>query len=280
MPFSGKSRFANQRKNQQGFVLTSIGISFRSISILLMLALPTVGCSAKIATVPVTGENLLQSNEAAAEANVAFARKDYYAALIKYLEASRLNPNNDYVLNKLGVTYTQLQYFPEAAAAFERSFMLNPKYSYAYNNLGSISFARHDYKRAERLFKKAISINPKAASFHINLGRLYLEKKKKDKAVAELRKAIALDPLIMENHSAITVSASSNRSSSSEMHYSMARIYASIGDATHAVESLQQAMNTGFTSIEAIKKEPDFDPIRNDQLFVAFMKTASLVLKP
>jgi tetratricopeptide (TPR) repeat protein len=280
MLFLRKSRVIDHTANRQEYALADPVSGLKSRLIFLVCALLFAGCASKLVLVPVTNEDLLQSNEAAREADAAFTRKDYYTALIKYLESTRLNPKNEYVVNKLGVTYAQLRYFPEAADAFKRSMALNSKYSFPYNNLGSMYFAQLDYRMAEKLFKKAISINAQAASFHLNLGRLYLETKKKEKAMVELRKAVTLDPSVMERHSGITISTSTSRGPSSETNYSMARIYASVGDAIHAVESLQQALNSGFTNIEAIDKEPDFDPIRDDQLFVAFMKTASLVLKP
>jgi tetratricopeptide (TPR) repeat protein len=239
-----------------------------------------VGCNPKAVRVKVSEEDIVQANEAAREADTSFMRKEYYAALIKYLQSVRLNPNNEYVLNKLGITYTQLRYLPEASDAFKRAIAMNPKFAHPYNNLGSVDFAQSEYKMAEKHFKKAISVNPTVANFHLNLGRLYLEREKKEKAVAELRKAVALDPLILEKQGSITIAAVTNRSTSRDSSYSMARIYGSIGDAAHAVESLQAALNEGYTDINAIEKEPDFDPIRNDQLFIAFMKTASLMLKP
>ncbi len=59
----------------------------------------------------------------------------------------------------------------------------------------------------------------------------------------------------------------------------MARLFASMGDVEAAVESLKQALTTGFSDIEAIHKERDFDPIREDERFQAFMKTAALLTR-
>ena len=84
-----------------------------------------------------------------------------------YLDASRSNPNSEYIHNKLGITYSQLKYYREASDAFYRSIVLNPKYPFSYNNLGSVYFALDEKKRAEANFKKAISLNPNVASFHI-----------------------------------------------------------------------------------------------------------------
>jgi tetratricopeptide (TPR) repeat protein len=253
----------------------------RLLGILLCsLALLWACGPARIARVPVPPADIIKANELAREADVAFARRDYYAALIKYLEAGRLNPNSEYIYNKLGIAYSQLKYYTEATEAFYRSIGLNPKYPFSYNNLGTVYFATSDKKSAEKNFKKAISLAPDIASFHINLGTLYFEKRQFDKGMAELRKGLALDPAILAKSEGISLTASGAQSSPMEKNYFMARLFASMGDAERAVENLEQALNGGFSDIEAIRKEPDFDPIRQDQRFVAFMKTATLLNKP
>jgi tetratricopeptide (TPR) repeat protein len=238
------------------------------------------GCAPPVVRVPVSNESVIKSNQIAGEADILFARKDYYAALIKYLEAGRLNPNSEYVQNKTGIAYSQLKYYTEATSAFQRSMGLNPKYSYAYNNLGTVYFAAGDKKKAEGSFKKAISLNPNVASFHVNLGSLYFEKKKFDKGMVEWKKGLALDPGVMGKSEGINLAAGGSKGSASERSYFMARLYASMGDAGHAVESLQQALNAGFTNIAAITSEKDFDPIRGDERFQEFMKTAALLNRP
>src|SRR5262249_21785391 len=136
----------------------------------LLVSVLLAGCRPAVVRTPVPSEKILSANEAAREADIAFARRDFYAALIKYLEATRSNPNSEYIYNKLGITYSQLQYYPEATNAFERAIALNSKYAYPYNNLGSVYFATSDKAKAERCFRKAISLNPDVASFHVNLG--------------------------------------------------------------------------------------------------------------
>lgn len=242
-----------------------------------LLAVSLAGCPPPIVRVPVTQESIVRANEAARDGDVAFARKDYYAALIKYLEASRNNPNSEYIFNKLGITYSQLKYYTEATGAFQRSIGLNPKYAYSYNNLGSVYFAMTDLKKAERYFKKAIGTGGSVASFHVNLGTLYFERGKPDKGMAELRKALSLDPHIMSRGEAISLAAGSNKGPNAEKSYSMARIFASMGDADHAIDNLQQAITAGFTNLDAIRSEPDFDPIRQNEKFMEFMKAAALL---
>ena len=237
------------------------------------------GCPPPVVRAPVPAENIIKANEVAREADLAFARKDYYASLIKYLEASRLNPNSEIIYNKLGIAYSQLKYYPEATAAFQRSIGLNPKYPYSFNNQGTVFFAKDDKKHAERYFKKAIGIDPNIASFHVNLGTLYFEKKKFDKGMAELRKGLALDPSALTKSDGISLAAATGRGSTAERNYSMARLFATVGDAGRAVDSLQQAVNAGFTDIEAVRKESDFDQIRQDPKFEEFMKSFTLLTK-
>lgn len=227
----------------------------------------------------VTDEDKIKANEVAREADSAFARRDYYSALIKYLEAARLNPNSEYIYNKLGITYSQLQFYREATDSFLRSIGLNSKYAFSYNNLGSVYFATNYKKRAEKHFKKAISLNPNVASFHINLGSVYFEMRRLDKGMEEWRKGLEIDPNILRKSDGVVLVAPGSKESTSDRNYFMARIFASMGDAQQAVENLQRALNAGFTDIEAIHKERDFDPIRMDQRFVAFMRTATLLTK-
>jgi len=250
------------------------------LAVSLLVATFLSGCAQqKIARVEVPSENILRANEVSREGDLAFARRDYYAALIKFLEASRLNPNSYAILNKLGIAYSQLKYYNDAGPAFQRAIALNPKFAYAYNNLGTVYFAADDKSRAEKLFKKAIALQEDVASFHVNLGTLYFEKGKYEKGMAELRRGLMLDPGISGRGEGMALAQTPSKSSSNEKSYFMARVYASMGDVDRAVENLKQALSSGFTDIDAIRKEPDFDKIRQETKFIAFMQQATLMTK-
>ncbi len=188
----------------------------------------SAACPRKTARIPVTNEDLIRSNEVSREGDIAFARKDFYAALIKYLEASRLNPYNEFIFNRIGITYSQLSYYQEAATAYRRSMELNPKYSYSVNNLGSVYFALKDLKKAEKYFRKAIGMNRDEASFHMNLGSLYFERRKYEKAMASWRKGLALDPDILNKKSGVSLVGGSTPTK--DRNYFLARLYAASGD--------------------------------------------------
>jgi tetratricopeptide (TPR) repeat protein len=249
---------------------------------ILLLGLFAFACNRipTVARVPVSPEDVRRANEVAGEGDLSFARGDFYAALIKYLEAGRLNPNSEFIYNKLGITYSKLEFYTEAEAAFRRCIGLNRQYPFPYNNLGSVHFAAGDKKDAERMYKRAINIDKQVASFHVNLGTLYFEKEKFSQAMEEWRIGLRLDPDILSKSGAISLVASGNQEFTMEKKYSMARLFASLGEVDQALENLQEALNAGFTDLEAILVEPDFDPIRQDQKFIAFMKTARILLQP
>jgi len=234
------------------------------------------GCRKEV-QVTITDQDILRANEASRLGDAAFSRKDFYAALVKYLESVQLNPNNAYAYNTLGITYSQLRYFERAAEAFSRSIKLNPKYPFAYNNLGSILLAQSSLKKAEKYFRKAIRLKGDEASFHLNMGSLYLEKKKRDKAMAEWRTALALNPEILSN--SISVSLLGSPAATIERRYFTAQLLASMGNVESAIENLQMAIADGFSDIESIRKDSNFDPIRNDKRFIEFIENAEMMIK-
>jgi tetratricopeptide (TPR) repeat protein len=246
---------------------------------LLFLVCVSAGCRPAVVRVKVPTEDLIRANALAGEGDILFARKDYYAALIKYLESSKLNPNSEYICNKMGISYSRLKYYPQAIEAFLRSIALNPKYPYSYNNMGSVFFADNNKKKAESYFRKAINLKGDEASFHVNLGTLLFEKKDYEKGLQELRKGLALDPDIMKKSEGGGLVAPVAQKNTAEKSYFLARFYASSGNVERAVENLQEALANGFTNLEALRTEKDFDPIRKDEKFVAFLKYATQLIK-
>jgi tetratricopeptide (TPR) repeat protein len=247
--------------------------------LLLACSVCAAGCGPPpVVRVTVPAEDVAHANQVLQDGDVAFARRDYYAALIRYLEASRLNPNSENTYNRLGIAYSQLKFYPEAASAFVRSIALNPKLAYTYNNLASVYYAQHNLRRAEKYYKKALSLNPQTAAFYVNLASLYLERKKPRDGMAAYKKAIELDPSVL-GKSANTIESAAINSSPAERNYVMARLYGSIGDAGNAVLSLENALNAGFSDLQAIQTEQDFDPIRKDPRFVELAEKIELLLK-
>jgi len=238
-----------------------------------------VGCGPRIVRVPVSDEDLIEANHLVQEGNEAYREGDFYPALIKYLAAAELNPNSEFICNRLGMAYLQLEYPEEAITAFKRSTALNSKYPYAVNNLGSAYFAAGSIKKAEKYFKKAIRMKKDEATFYLNLGTLYFEKKKPEKAYEAWRQSLSLDRDILYKNNSISVAIKGGGVSPEERDYFMARIYAAAGDVPRTIESLENALMNGFSDIERIETNPEFDPIRKDERFVKFMESAAVWAK-
>jgi tetratricopeptide (TPR) repeat protein len=249
------------------------------ISLILVFLLATA-CFRKNIRVVVSPEDLAKANSLLREGDVAFERRDFYAALIKYLDASRLNPNDSSMWNRLGIAYSQLKYYDEGIDAFKHSIDLNSKYANSVNNLGSAYFARREFKKAEKNFKKAIRMDSKDATFHMNLGSLYFERKKVNEALVEWRKGLALNPDILTKSNAISMSIEGENTLSKDKAFIFARIYALAGNTLRSIEFLEQALKDGFSDINAIQRQPDFDRIRNDEQFIKFMKDALFWASP
>jgi tetratricopeptide (TPR) repeat protein len=249
----------------------------KGLLLIIVAAICFTGCAPKIVRVPVPAEDVVRANQAANEGDLAYDRKEIYGALIKYLESMRLNPNSEYLFNRMGIAYSQLKFYGEAIEAFRRAIALNPKYPYPYNNIGSVYFAQKSYRKSEKYFKKAILLKADEASFHMNLGSLYLEKKQRDKAMAEWRQSLALDPNIFSKRSAASLSSSG--SSLSERNMFLARLFALNGNVEITIENLKLAIANGFTDLDEIKRDKDFDTIRNDERFIEFLKNAALLIK-
>ena len=245
------------------------------IFLLIVAGIAASGCGPGIVRVPVSQEDLIKAQKYVQEGNAAYANKDYYAALIQYLMARELNPNSEYINNYVGITYLNLKYNDQAIEAFQRAIALNSRYPSFVNNLGSAFFANHDYKKAEKYFKKAIKMKKDQASFYLNLGALYFETKKPDKAIKAWRKSLSLDPDILSKTDPISVSISGENIALKDRYYFMARVFADAGNIPKVIENLENALMNGFSDIEQIRNDPDFDPIRNDERFVKFMEAAA-----
>ena len=244
-------------------------------SLFLTACITAPGCGSRIARVEVPDEDLIKANQLAQEGSEAYRNKDYYASLIKYLMASQLNPNSEYISNRLGMSYLQMEYNKKAIETFQRSMALNSKYPFSVNNLGSAFFADGNYKKAEKYFKKAIKMKGDEAVFYLNLGRLYFEKKKPDQAIIAWRKSLELDPEILTKSSSVSLSIGGEDISLKDRNYFMARIYAATGNIPKVIECLENALLNGFSDIDMIRNNPEFDPIRKDKRFVEFMKSAT-----
>ena len=298
------ARFSNLRENLLGVS----GMALRSLSVIclaLLAASPlrvhgfqvqsgsrtdevpsaTVqGLRETSATNPVPAPTLAEMRAMSADAldeegDRLRAVKDYLSALDCYREAIHKHAIASYY-NKVAITDLMLRHPDEAVAAAKKAVHKNKKMAEAWNNLGVAYYMRGKMEDAIRTYARAISLQPSTASFHNNLAAALIDAKQFQRGVAEYRKAFELDPSFFE-HS--TENGTSARMGSPEdraqFSFIMARLFASTGDTERALHFLRSAMEEGYPKIDEVYRDKEFEPVRNDQRFLALMKDRPVGIK-
>ncbi len=222
----------------------------------------------RIVKLPVPREDVLHAYRLIAEGDeMALAGQSHFA-LLKYLEASRLNPYHAVIFNKLAIAYSRLQQFPQAEKAVERAIRLEPRYPSAHNTIGIIYLANRSNKRAIRSFQEAIRLKPNEANFYVNLGQAYLREEKYKEGLRTYKKALELDPEIMNNADVIELTPQSTEVPTLERSYQMARVFAELGNKQSCLEYLGKALSAGFSDGRRLMSDTVFEKFYEDAEFM------------
>jgi tetratricopeptide (TPR) repeat protein len=119
-----------------------------------------------------------------------------------YLEE---NPNDGYILAKLGEACGGLGRYEEAEAYLNKALEINPNSSETNFCLGAILQRQKKLDAAVRCYKKAIASVPDWAEAYSNLGALYMQKGMLDDAILELRRAVVIRPNLAFCHSNLAI---------------------------------------------------------------------------
>lgn len=247
-------------------------MKFKIVMLLVLASLWTAGCffsfPNRIRKVPVPMENVIKSYRLSAEGDKLLSEGKDYFALLKYLEASNLNPYHEVIFNKLAIAYTRVQMLPQARRAAERSIGLNPEYSYGYNTQGIVYLAGQEYDKAVRYFDKAIRLRPDLPNFYVNLGHAFMQAGKFKKGREAYKKAVALDPDVFQNQDVIQLAYSAPEMLDSERHFQMALFFGEVGDKKACLQHLDKALAAGFSDERRLLTEVALGELRQDSDFI------------
>jgi tetratricopeptide (TPR) repeat protein len=212
--------------------------------------------------------------------------KDYLAALDCYREAIRRHPEAAYY-NKIAITQIMLRHPEEAQKAAKKAVRKDKHMAEAWNNLGVSYYLlgsgqqnRSKTEDAIRTYERAISITPDNASFHNNLAAALMDIKEYDRGMAEYRKAFALDPGFFERSASNGVSARmGSPEDRAQFAFVMARLFAAAGDTDRVLHFLRAAMEDGYPKIDDVYREKEFEPVLQDQRFLALMKDRPVAVR-
>ena len=122
------------------------------------------------------------------------------AAIQKFKEALRIDPNFILALNSLGAAEMRRHNLDAAVSSFQRVVKLKPDFAPAHNNLGTLYQKRRDDELAIQHFKEAIRLNPRYSMAYNNVAVLLRTQQKYDEAEGYLRKALSINAGFAEAH--------------------------------------------------------------------------------
>ncbi|HEY6192735.1 MAG TPA: protein kinase [Bacteroidota bacterium] len=175
-------------------------------------------------------------------------------------KAIELNPANHAAYWILGRTYLTMDRAREAADLFRKVIELNPDFYAAYGDLilsldqlGEQEQIKKALAAATEMFPRYLSLHPDDARGHIFFAITLVRSGRIEEGKARASRAIELSP------------------NDPLMFYNAACFYSTVGDKALALESLRNALDSGYEFYEWIKRDPDLDSIRNEPEYLRLM---------
>ena len=201
-------------------------------------------------------------SEAYASLGLAYYGKD---ALDEALSASKkaieLDPNNFNAYWILSRIYHSSDRDRDACGALEKVVSINPNFLTAYDDLGMYYERLGDTENLERTIQRVLTVVPKYLVQHpedtyrrMAYAVTLAKAKRIEESKAEGEKALELNP------------------NDPIMMYYGACLYARLGEKESAVQLLGNAVNNGYENYEWIKRDPDFESIRQETGYIELMK--------
>ena len=158
-----------------------------------------------------------------------------------------------------------------------------------WGELGLVYLEQEQKNRAVRAIRKAIRITPEDASLWSELGHFYHIMKRIPDAIIAYRQAIRLDPQNVLAHSSLVacyrLSGKADRADEqkklaqpimeNETEYQRAVFESVCGNTAKAMKLLAIALQKKQAGVEEARRNPNFDFIREDALFVKVLGKAS-----
>ncbi len=186
---------------------------------------------------PKRPEDSARKGQAARNLGEAFMGEgNYRAALREFIKAQKLNPDDPYLHNDMGLSYLAMKRPEKAVTHFKKALALNPSFAAAKNNLGTAYLAQENwdaaiatfkelsqdllyatphypltnmgwayfnkgqYGQAKTYYEKALKARPNYPIAMRGLGRTYLKTGHHQKAIETLKETVKVAPRFMQAH--------------------------------------------------------------------------------
>ncbi len=243
---------------------------------IIVLAGSLLGCGpSRIRKLPVPQKNVIEAYRLMGEADEMMTEGKDHLAVLKYVEATTLNPYHEAIFNKLAIAYCRTGRFWQGRKAAERSIRLHPEYASGYNTLGIVALSNRKYKQAAAYFEKAIDLDPKP-SYYVNLGYGQMMRGRYEESRRAYLQAALLDPDVFKKTSVSRLTYPDPMGMDSEANYNLARLFAEMGDEPQCLKYLGKALAAGFADQERLAADQVFDRLRESQDFIELLNLYGL----
>lgn len=189
------------------------------------------------------------------------ARNNSEEAVRAAQKAVELDPESHSAFSTLGRILFTIGRSEDAANAYRRAIEIDPEAYITYNVLEMCYERMGKNDLADEMVKKIISILPGYLRAHPDDARAHMT------LAVELAKVGKFDEARKQSYKALEIAPND-----STMLYFAACLYSRLGDIDLSVNTLSSAISSGWKDFEWIKRDSDFDAIRNEPEYIELMK--------
>jgi len=219
---------------------------------------------------PVPQETRLKAIRMMGEGDDLFRAGKEHLAMLKYFEATQVNPYEEIAFNKLAIARSRLGMYHQARRSVDRAIGLNGDYARAYNTLGILHMVEKDLKAASESFRKAIELESCVPGFYLNLGFTEVQRGNLEEAMRAYQTAKELQPDVFENQEFIEMDLGGPVDSAS--YYELGLVFARFGKLDLCIGYLEKAVTAGFDDYESLASEPVLLKFRNEETYQNFLQ--------
>jgi len=189
-------------------------------------------------------------------------------AISQFRESLRLNPDDENVHFHMALLLSKQKKWQQALGHFKEAIWINPDFIDAYIHLGNLFIQLGAIENAFETFKKALHLKPNDPTISQQLNtitQMSFDFAKQLTAKNKFEQAITVYQRILKYRPDYSVS----------IHYNIACTYARNNQVKQAIEWLKKSVMMGFKDWQFLKKDSDFDSIRQHAMFIDFIHSAA-----
>jgi tetratricopeptide (TPR) repeat protein len=210
----------------------------------------------------------------------------YEEALSDFNRGIELDEKYIWAFENRGKTYYLIGKYEEALSDFDRVIELDDEDALSFESRGEFYQLTGKYKEALADFNQAVELDPESAQALSRRGLIYRLLGRYEEAVADYAKALAMDPEEFEADLGLIACyrklgftddyerqvSKARQMATNEDDYNHACFMALSGNADEAFALLRSALESGQDRPDWVRRDPDFDWIRDDPRMEALLQ--------